>query len=117
MSEYDTSYDARATALHSIATKSIEKLTDVIEVCTRQLRLIEVECSDLRKECSGLKSSLNSTEEELFRRGSEVCRLNVGKDDSVETLQKCADYAYMRKWDDLGKFYEDWAKRQMGGAA
>lgn len=102
-------------ALHNIATKAIEKLSEVVEVYTTQLRLIESECRDLRNKCGTLEFKLNEAKEQLFNRGAEVCSLNVGKDDSVETLQKCADYAYMRKWDDLGKFYEERAKK--GGAA
>jgi hypothetical protein len=117
VSEYDTSYDARATALHSIAAKAIEKLNEVVEVYTTQLRLIEVECRDLNQQCGSLGFKLNATKEDLFNCRAEVCRFNVGKDDSAETLQKCAEYAYTRKWDDVGKCYEDWAKRKNGGAA
>jgi hypothetical protein len=108
--------ETESHALHGIATKAIEKLNEVVEVYTTQLQLIEVECRDLNQQCGSLGFKLNATKEDLFNCRTEVCRLNVGKDDSVEALQKCADYAYMRKWDDLGKFYEDWAKRKKGGA-
>jgi predicted nuclease with TOPRIM domain len=116
--------DTGSPALHGIATKAIQKLSEVIEVYTTQLRLIESECRELRNRCGSLEFKLNEVKEQRFNLRAEICRLEIGGGNSVEDMQRRATYAYKREWDDLGKHFEDWVKMvrersdaKKGGAA
>ena len=104
MSEYDTSYDATSTALSKIASNAIEKLSDVIKVCTKQLRLIEVECRDLREKCADTESRRQEAESKTLILLDDLCRCHERGETEAERWKICAKHANYRHWHDLAEY-------------